>query len=170
MKKLLEQVNQLLPNLSQNLFVLFNHWDKVEGGDDDDDDGNPEELKEQHLEKVRTFLEKGLNAKAVVDRTFFVSGKEAFHVRTDKEEGKQSTAGRSVVHTFSMVMVSPHVTALSQHHCHLYAKRNVIHGLEHTITHLLYILMVQTVVQLLERLHPNTNAELIGSSLTQTCI
>ena len=144
MKKLFEQLNQLLPNLSQNLFILFNHWDRVAGDDDDDDDdGNPEKLKEQHLERVRTFLEKGLNAKAVVDRTFFVSGKEACCVQTVKEEGKQSTAGRSVVymqrHTFSTVMVSPHVTAPSQHHCQLYAKCNVIHGLEHTITNLLYI-------------------------------
>ena len=131
-KRLLEHVNCHLPNLSRNLFILFNHWDQVAGGDeesdsdDDDDDGdtkeNAEKVKEQHLEKVRKFVEQGLKAKAVVDRTFFVSGKEACKAQKDEEKGKQSTAGRSVVymqrHTFSMVMSSPRPTALSQHHDH----------------------------------------------------
>ena len=146
-KRFLEHVNCQLPNLSRNLFILFNHWDQVTGGDedrgyddDDDDDGDddddddgggggdgdgeynddnddedddhdhddddddddgvessPEKVKEQHLEKVRTFFEQGLKAKAVVDRTFFVSGREAYKVQKDEKKGKQSTTGRSVV-------------------------------------------------------------------------
>ena len=113
-KRFLEHVNSLLPNLSQNLFILFNQWDRVEDDSDDDND-DPERLKEQHLERARTFFEQGLKAKAVVDRIFFVSGREACEAQKDKEfeESKQSTAGRSVVymqrHTFSTVMVSPHV-------------------------------------------------------------
>ena len=108
MKRLLEHVNRHLPNLSRNLFILFNHWDQVAGGDeesdsddDDDDDDtkeNPERVKEQHLQRVRRFVEQGLKAKAVVDRTFFVSGKEACKVQKDKEKDKQSTTGKSVVH------------------------------------------------------------------------
>ena len=133
-KRLLEHVNCHLPNLSQNLFILFNHWDQVAGGDEesdsdsdsdsDDDDTKeyPERVKEQHLERVRRFVEEGLKAKAVVDRTFFVSGKEAYQVQKDKEKGKQSTEGRSVVYMqslyFSMVTSSPRPTALSQHHNH----------------------------------------------------
>ena len=129
-KRLLEHVNCHLPNLSQNLFILFNHWDQVAGGDeesdsDDDDDTkeNPEKVKEQHLEKVRRFFEQGLKAKAVVDRTFFVSGKEACKAQKNEKKGKQSTAaGRSVVYMqslyFSMVTSSPGPPALSQHHSH----------------------------------------------------
>ena len=130
-KKFLEHVNCQVPNLSRNLFILFNHWDQVAGGDeesgsdDDDDDDtkeNPERVKEQHLERVRRFVEQGLKAKSVVDRTFFVSGREACKVLKDKEKGKQSSTGRSVVYMqslyFSMVMSSPRLTALGQHHHH----------------------------------------------------
>ena len=115
-KRFLEHVNSLLPNLSQNLFILFNQWDRVEDDSDDDYD-DPERLKEQHLERARTFFEQSLKAKAVVDRIFFVSGREACKAQKDKEKGKQSTAGRSVVYMqspyFSMVMSSPHVQQLS---------------------------------------------------------
>ena len=131
-KRFLEHVNCHLPNLSRNLFILFNHWDQVAGGDeeidsddDDDDDDtkeNPERVKEQHLERVHRFVEQGLKAKSVVDRTFFVSGREACKVQKDKEKGKQSSTGRSVVYMqslyFSMVMSSPRLTALGQHHHH----------------------------------------------------
>ena len=123
-KRFLEHVNCHLPNLSRNLFILFNHWDQVAGGDeesdsDDDDDDtkeSPESVKEQHLERVRRFVEQGLKAKSVVDRTFFVSGREACKVQKDEKKGKQSTTGRSVVYMqslyFSMVMSSPHVQQL----------------------------------------------------------
>ena len=125
-KRLLEYVNCQVPNLSRNLFILFNHWDQVAGEDDDSDDDdtkeNPERVKEQHLERVRRFVEQGLKAKAVVDRTFFVSGKEALKVQRDKEKGEQSTTGRSVVYMqslyFSTVTSALHSTALSQHHDH----------------------------------------------------
>ena len=130
-EKFLEHVNCQLPNLSRNLFILFNHWDQVAGGDeesdsddDDDDDDDeeeeedakqsPERVKEQHLERVRRFFEQGLKAKAVVDRTFFVSGREACKVQ--KEKGKQSTAGRSVVGMRSLYFPQsrvPHILQLS---------------------------------------------------------
>lgn len=106
-KKLLEHVNCQLPNLSQNLFILFNHWDQVAGNDEDSDsdsDGNgdhdfeqeSERVKAQHLEKVRHFIEQGLKAKAVVDRTFFVSGKEACKAQENEKKGKQASASMYV--------------------------------------------------------------------------
>ena len=110
-KRFLEQANRQLPNLSKNLFVLFNHWDQVvdEDEDSDNDDGDdavneqdPEALKKQHCQKVHEFLEQGLEAKAVLDRTFFVSGKEACKAQENEKKGKQLSAGtyifRSVVH------------------------------------------------------------------------
>ena len=127
-KRLLEHVNCQVPNLSRNLFIIFNHWDQVadeeSDSDDDDDDSkeNPERVKEQHLEGVRRFVEQGLKAKAVVDRTFFLSGKETCKAQKDEEKGKQSTAGRSVVYMQSpylfIVTGSPRPTALNQHHDH----------------------------------------------------
>ena len=110
-KRFLEQANRQLPNLSKNLFVLFNHWDQVvdedeDSDNDDSDDGvneqDPEALKKQHCQKVHEFLEQGLEAKAVLDRTFFVSGKEACKAQENEKKGKQLSAStyifRSVVH------------------------------------------------------------------------
>ena len=101
-KRFLEHVNSQLPNLSKNLFILFNHWDQVadedEDSDSDDsgDDTNRQDaaaatVKKQHLQKVREFLVQGLQANAVLDRTFFVSGKEACKVQENEKKGKPSS-------------------------------------------------------------------------------
>ena len=115
MKKFLEHVNHQLPNLSKNLFILFNHWDQVvdedEDSDSDDSDGDDavtkqdsESVKEQHLQKVHKFLVQGLKADAVLDRTFFVSGKEVCKAQENEKKGKPS-AGRSVVYTIPHTIV-----------------------------------------------------------------
>ena len=88
-KRFLEQVNHQLPRLSKNLFILFNHWDQVV----DDDKCDSEALKEQHCQAVREFLEQGLQANAVLDRTFFVSGKEACKALENEKNGEQPSAG-----------------------------------------------------------------------------
>lgn len=89
MKKFLEQVNYQLPNLSKNLFILFNHWDEVV----DDEDIDSAKLKRKHLARVKEFLEQGLQAKAVLARTFFVSGKEACKVQENEKNGEQPSEG-----------------------------------------------------------------------------
>ena len=66
---------------------------------DSDSDSDPERLKEQHLENVKNFFEVVLKAKAVVDRTFFVSGREAYEVQ---KNGEQPSEGRSVVYMQSL--------------------------------------------------------------------
>ena len=102
-KKFLEHVNHQLPNVSKNLFILFNHWDRVEDEDEDSDndedsDGavhrqNPKVLHDKYLQKVHEFLVQGLQSKAVMDRTFFVSGKEACKVQENEKNGKQASSG-----------------------------------------------------------------------------
>ena len=100
-KRFLEHVNRQLPNVSKNLFILFNHWDLVvdqdenSSNDDSDDeedtsrrDATVETVKRQHLHKVQEFLVQGLQANAVLDRTFFVSGKEACKVQENEKKGK----------------------------------------------------------------------------------
>lgn len=57
---------------------------------DGDSDNDPERLKKQHLENVTNFFEVVLKAKDVVDRTFFVSGREACEVQ---KNGKQPSEG-----------------------------------------------------------------------------
>ena len=102
-KTFLEQANFQLPNLSKNLFILFNHWDEMvdededSDSDDDDSDGavnrqDPKALQEEHLQNVREFLVQGLQSKAIMDRTFFVSGKEACKVQEYEKKGKQAPA------------------------------------------------------------------------------
>ena len=86
-KMFLEQTNHQLPNLSKNLFILFNHWDELVNDEDCDD------VKSQHLQNVREFLVQGLQSKAVMDRTFFVSGQEACRVQENEKKGKQAPAG-----------------------------------------------------------------------------
>ena len=100
-KRCLEHVNRQLPNVSRNLFILFNHWDLVvdEVEDSSNDDSDNEEdtsgrdatvvtVKTQHLHKVQEFLVQGLQANAVLDQTFFVSGKEACKVQENEKKGK----------------------------------------------------------------------------------
>ena len=108
MKMFLEQANNHLPNLSRNLFILFNHWDQVvdedeeSDSDDDCDDAikrqEPKALREQHLQRVDEFFVQGLQSNGVLDRTFFVSGKEVCKAQENEKKGKQPSAGRSVVY------------------------------------------------------------------------
>lgn len=90
-KKWLEQVNRQLPNLSKNLFILFNHWDQVV--DDEEEDGETEDIRSRHLQDVGKFLVQGLQANAILDRTFFVSGREACKARENEKNGEPSSAG-----------------------------------------------------------------------------
>ena len=67
--------------------------------DDDSDDAirqDPKEVKKQHLERVQEFLVQGLQSNGVLDRTFFVSGKEACKAQENETKGKQPSAGGSV--------------------------------------------------------------------------
>ena len=107
-KRFLEQANNHLPNLSRNLFILFNHWDQVvdedeeSDSDDDCDDAikrqEPKALREQHLQRVDEFFVQSLQSNGVLDRTFFVSGKEVCKAQENEKKGKQPSAGRSVVY------------------------------------------------------------------------
>ena len=109
-KRFLEQANNHLPNLSRNLFILFNHWDQVVDEDDDSDSDDDcddaikrqesKALQEQHLRGVHEFFVQGLQSNGVLDRTFFVSGKEVCKAQENEKKGKQPSAGRSVVYIY----------------------------------------------------------------------
>ena len=120
-KKFLEQANCQLPRLSKNLFILFNHWDEVV----DDDECDSEELKEEHCQTVREFLEQGLQANAVLDRTFFVSGREVCKAQENEKNGKQPSAGivssMHVLHQF-LTPYSIRVCMLAYKPAHAYGE------------------------------------------------
>ena len=107
-EEVFEQTNHHLPNLSKNLFLLFNHWDQVVNEDDDSDSNEDcddpikrqesKALQEQHLRRVHEFFVQGLQSNGVLDRTFFVSGKEVCKAQQNEKKGKQPFAGRSVVY------------------------------------------------------------------------
>ena len=115
-KRFLEHVNRHLPNVSKNLFILFNLWDLVvdEGEDSSNDDSDDDEdtsrrdatvetVKKQHLQKVQEFLVQGLQANAVLDRTFFVSGKEACKVQENEKKGKPCSESGIFIHSRPVV-------------------------------------------------------------------
>lgn len=87
----MEQANHQLPNLSKNLFILFNHWDRVV--DEDDDSGDPETLRQTYLQNVQEFLVQGLQSNGVLEHIFFVSGKEVCQGQENEQKGKQPSAG-----------------------------------------------------------------------------
>ena len=119
-KRFLEHVNRHLPNVSKNLFILFNLWDLVvdEGEDSSNDDSDDDEdtsrrdatvetVKKQHLQKVQEFLVQGLQANAVLDRTFFVSGKEACKVQENEKKGKPCSESGIFIHSRPVVCTVP---------------------------------------------------------------
>ena len=76
----------------------------MDGGDDSDDDEDTSrrdakvaKVKRQHHQKVEEFLVQGLQANAVLDWTFFVSGKEACKVQENEKKGKPCSESGIVI-------------------------------------------------------------------------
>ena len=74
------RIKHILSNLtSNNLFILFNHWDEVCSG------GDASEVRGQHLVKSRKFLvdEFGFEEESVKNSIFFVSAKEVLAIHRE---------------------------------------------------------------------------------------